>query len=88
MNLDHWKKVSKFFVLTRKNLEYDCGGVWSLCDQWSRNSTGTGEVSEHMIELVNIEDKFNLIEALTKIIFKKSFRQHCATMQVIHKEHR
>ncbi|OAE33921.1 hypothetical protein AXG93_1104s1170 [Marchantia polymorpha subsp. ruderalis] len=37
-------------------------------------------VSEKMIELVKIDDKLNLADALTKIIPLKSLSQHYATM--------
>lgn len=40
-----------------------------------------------MIELVAINAKFNLIDALIKVISLESFRKHFATMHVVHEEH-
>lgn len=44
---------------------------------------------EKTIELVKIDDKLNLIDALklSKIITFESFMRQCATMQLVHREH-
>lgn len=44
-------------------------------------------VSDKTIELVKIDGKLNPADALTKVIPLESFRRHCATMQVVHREH-
>lgn len=44
-------------------------------------------VFDKTIELVKIDGKHNPADALTKVIQLESFRRHCATMQVVHKEH-
>lgn len=44
-------------------------------------------VSDKTIELVKIDGKLNPADALTKVIPLESFKRHCATMQVVHREH-
>lgn len=41
-----------------------------------------------MIKLVKIDCKYNLVNMLIKVILLDSFGTHCATMQVLHEEHK
>lgn len=44
-------------------------------------------VFDKMVELVKINGKLNPADALTKVIPLESFWRHCATMQVLYREH-
>lgn len=43
---------------------------------------------DKLIELVKMYDRFNLTKALSKVIILSTFSKHCATMQILHGEHK
>lgn len=43
---------------------------------------------DKIIELVKIDSKFNLTNALIKVITCESFKQHRTIMQILHEKHR
>lgn len=45
-------------------------------------------MSNKMIELVKIDIKINITDALIKVITLDSFRRHCAIMQDVKGKHR